>query len=90
MKAKAPTGQCLTVLKALRVHGWRCQAWDLNHLGMLNERARISDLRHRWGIEIAAETVRVEGQQQTTYVVAAHSQERACQLIATAREIMAE
>lgn len=88
MKAQAPSGQCLTVLEALQCHGWRYAAWQMNGLGMLNERGRISDLRHRWGVEIVAETTCLHGQQRTTYVVPPSSRARATELIEAGERIM--
>lgn len=64
-----PTGQCLTLLREMCRLGWRAPAWALNQLGMLNERGRISDLRHLWGVPIEAEIENVGGGKRTTYVV---------------------
>jgi hypothetical protein len=48
---------------------------------MLDERARISDLRHRWGIPVRADTCRDGGVIQTTYVIPEEYQEEAKRLI---------
>jgi len=52
---RAPTSQCLRLLIAFQRQRWSAPAWSLNRLGMLNERGRISDLRHRWGLLVKAE-----------------------------------
>ncbi len=86
----APTGQCLTLLKAFCDKSWRPCAWQLNRLGMLDERARISDLRHRWGIPVRADIIRDRGYISTTYVIPEEYQEEAKRLISRGMELERE
>ena len=75
-------GQCRKLLMALAVSGWEAPAVTLGlHLDMLNYRARITDLRHRWDIPIEARIQWVNGKKHTTYVVPAEARERACALL---------
>jgi len=87
MRTDAPTGQCLELLVAFRDLRWRAPAWALNRLGMLNERGRISDLRHRWGVQVEAKSERVDGSVRTTYVVPSPSRRRARELIRAGRTL---
>ena len=81
MRKEAPTGQCLTLLRAFVTNGWAPESWQLNRIGMLDERARISDLRHRWGIPVRADICRDGNMICTTYVIPEEYQEEAKRLI---------
>jgi hypothetical protein len=73
---------CWKILDALRDGRWSATALRLNGLGMLSYRGRISDLRIKHGVEIAADSVRDEasGKLHTTYRVPEHAQARAMHL----------
>lgn len=90
MRKAAPTGQCLTLLRAFRDKGWTPASWELNRLGMLDERARISDLRHRWGILVNAHTERAGRVVSTTYILREECREEAMMLILRGEELERE
>ena len=87
-KTRAPHGDCLVLLEAFSRMAWRAPAWALNRLGMLSERARISDLRARWGIEIVAHSHWVRGRKHTIYELRAASRARARALIHDGRSLL--
>lgn len=87
MAKNGPTGDCLRLLQAFAGREWSMPAWAMNHLGMLNERGRISDLRQRWGVRIDACSTWVEGRKHTTYTVHPESRLRALFLISAGEEL---
>ncbi len=82
-RPKKPRGQCRRLLMALAVSDWAAPAPLLGlHLNMLNYRARITDLRQRWGIPIKAESEIVNGRKHTVYTVPQAARQRAAELLA--------
>lgn len=87
---RGPTGGCLVLLEELCAEKWRAPSWLLNRIGMLNERGRISDLRHRWGVPIEAHTETVRGRRRTEYAVPRGHRREARRLIRLGRETESE
>lgn len=68
---------CWNVLNRLRQCGWSAKATLLNEVGGLNYRARISDLRRYWGIDIKAVPERPRPGEMSTYTLADELRPRA-------------
>ncbi|MFA4972334.1 MAG: hypothetical protein WC683_06950 [bacterium] len=73
---------CWKTLDCLRMHSWRATSLDLARVNMLNYRARVSDLRRFFGVDIVAESQRdqVTRKLHTVYVVPEQHQARAIYL----------
>ena len=72
-------GDTWRILDYMRWRGWQATALALNDLGMLNYRGRISDLRHKFALEIETIQRRSETTNKliTTYYIPAHHHTRA-------------
>jgi len=86
-KEPVPTGDNLRVLWLFACHNWSLPAHALKaETYQLNPRARISELRQRYGLRIIATWVIVNGRKHTTYTLHLASRDHARKLLKLAAE----
>jgi hypothetical protein len=72
---------CYDLLAFLRNHNWSASALELQTVNRLNYRARISDLRHDFLVEIVPMPAHPRPGDITIYTVPAHARPRAAWLL---------